>query len=85
MCTSDAMQMVYYKFIIIIINYKYNGINNNGRFLQITYIYIYIFVFWIVYYLNTASQFLTYSYLHSFDPARWHKKSEITTSNSRQV
>ena len=37
---SDAMQMVHYILtiiiFIIIINYKYNGINSNsGRFLQI--------------------------------------------------
>ena len=40
----DAMQMMHYilTIIIIIINYTYNGINNNGRFLHITYIYIYI-------------------------------------------
>ena len=52
MCTSDAMQMVHYKFIIviiIIINYKYNGINNNGRFLQITYIYKYIYIYIYIY------------------------------------
>ena len=41
---SDAMQMAHYILtiiiVIIIINYKYNGINNNsGRFLQILYVF----------------------------------------------
>ena len=35
--------------------------------------------------INTTSQVLTYSYLHSFDPAKWHKKMRVKVCNIRHV